>query len=476
MSDRSLTLFEKVWRDHVVAAGEDLPSTLYVDLHLVHEVTSPQAFALLRERGLGVRRPGQTFATMDHSTPTEPAGADGRFPIVDETSRRQLERLAENCEAFGVPLAPLGDSRRGIVHVIGPELGLTQPGMTIACGDSHSSTHGAFGAFAFGIGTTEVANLLATQTTLYRRPRTFEIRIDGRLPTDVSAKDLILAVIAEIGTECGTGHVFEYCGETVRALDMEQRMTLCNMSIEAGARAGMIAPDDATFEYLSGRPYAPTGPAWDRAVAGWRKLPSDEGARFDAGVSLDATRLEPMITYGTSPGMAVPLRQAVPETASISDASRRETFERSIRYMGIEPGKPLLGHEIDVVFVGSCTNGRISDLRDAARVLRGRKVAAGVRMLIVPGSQAVKSQAEAEGLAEIFRAAGAEWRESGCSLCLAMNGDRVEPGEYAVSTTNRNFEGRQGAGARTFLASPATAAASAVRGRIADARELEVHG
>ena len=476
MSDRPRTLFEKVWRDHVVAAEDDLPSTLYIDLHLVHEVTSPQAFALLRERGLGVRRPGQTFATMDHSTPTEPAGADGRFPIVDETSRRQLERLAENCETFGVPLAPLGDSRRGIVHVIGPELGLSQPGMTIACGDSHSSTHGAFGAFAFGIGTTEVANVLATQTTLYRRPRTFEIRIDGRLPDDVSAKDLILAVIAEIGTEGGTGHVFEYRGETVRALDMEQRMTLCNMSIEAGARAGMIAPDDTTFEYLSGRPYAPAGPAWDRAVTGWRKLPSDDGARFDASVSLDANGLEPMITYGTSPEMAVPLRRAIPEASSFSDTNQRETFERSIRYMGIEPGKPLLGHEIDVVFVGSCTNGRISDLRDAARVLRGRKVATGVRMLIVPGSQAVKSQAEAEGLAEIFRAAGAEWRESGCSLCLAMNGDRVEPGEYAVSTTNRNFEGRQGAGARTFLASPATAAASAVRGRIADARELEVHG
>ncbi len=467
------TLFEKVWRDHVVAGGGELPSTLYVDLHLVHEVTSPQAFDLLRERGLEVRRPNQTFATMDHSTPTLPAGADGRFPILDPTARRQLDRLVENCAAFGVPLAPLGDPRRGIVHVIGPELGLTQPGMTIACGDSHSSTHGAFGAVAFGIGTTEVANVLATQTTLYRRPRTFEVRIDGRLQPHVSAKDLILAVIADIGTEGGTGHVFEYRGEAVRALDMEQRMTLCNMSIEAGARAGMVAPDDTTYEYLSRRPYAPSGRAWQEVVAGWRRLPSDDGARFDAGVSLDASRLEPMITYGTSPGMAVPVRQPVPEAGSIADAHRRETFERAVRYMGIEPGKPLLGRAIDVVFVGSCTNGRISDLREVARVLAGRKVADGVKMLIVPGSQSVKSQAEAEGLAEVFLSAGAEWRESGCSLCLAMNGDRVEPGQYAVSTTNRNFEGRQGAGARTFLASPATAAASAVHGRIADVRELE---
>ena len=476
MTDGPLTLFEKVWRRHVVASKADLPSTLYVDLHLIHEVTSPQAFALLRERGLEVRRPGQTFATMDHSTPTEPAGADGRFPIVDPTSRRQLEQLAENCAAFGIPIAPLGDSRRGIVHVIGPELGMTQPGMTIACGDSHSSTHGAFGAFAFGIGTTEVANVLATQTALYHRPRTFEIRLDGRLPAHVAAKDLILAVIAEIGTDGGTGHVFEYRGGAVRALDMEERMTLCNKSIEGGARAGMIAPDDTTYEYLHGRPYAPPGRAWERAVAGWRRLPSDDGARFDRSFTLDASRLEPMITWGTSPGMAVPLRRPVPEASAMPDRRQREGFERAVRYMGIEPGKPLLGHPLDVVFVGSCTNGRISDLRQVARVLRDRKVAEGVRMLIVPGSQSVKSQAEAEGLAEIFRSAGAEWRESGCSLCLAMNGDRVEAGEYALSTSNRNFEGRQGAGARTFLASPATAAASAVSGRIADVRELEVHG
>ena len=472
--DGPLTLFEKVWRRHLVAEAEDprLPATLYVDLHLVHEVTSPQAFALLRQRGLGVRRPDRTFATMDHSTPTRPARADGSFPIADPTARAQLQCLADNCEAFGITLAGLGDPRRGIVHVIGPELGLTQPGMTVACGDSHSSTHGAFGAFAFGIGTTEVAHVLATQATLYRRPRTFEIRVDGRLSPEVSAKDLILAIIARIGTEGGTGHVFEYRGEAVRALDMEQRMTLCNMSIEAGARAGMIAPDDTTFEYVRGRPHAPRGRDWDRALASWRRLPSDDGARFDATITLDGAAIEPMITWGTSPGMAIPLRGAVPEPASFGGAAGRRTFEQAVRYMGVEPGKPLLGRPIDVVFVGSCTNGRISDLRQVAGILAGRKVADRVKMLIVPGSQAVKAQAEAEGLAEIFRAAGAEWRESGCSLCLAMNDDRVPAGHYAVSTSNRNFEGRQGAGSRTFLASPATAAASAVRGRIADARQL----
>jgi 3-isopropylmalate/(R)-2-methylmalate dehydratase large subunit len=472
------TLFEKIWRRHLVAEPEDprLPSTLYVDLHLVHEVTSPQAFALLRERGLGVRRPDRTFATMDHSTPTLPAGTDGSFPIADPTARAQLERLAQNCETFGIRLAALGDPRRGIVHVIGPELGLTQPGMTIACGDSHTSTHGAFGAFAFGIGTTAVGHVLATQATLYRRPRTFEIRIDGRLPSEVSAKDLILAIIAEIGTEGGTGHVLEYRGEAVRALDMEQRMTLCNMSIEAGARAGMIAPDDTTFEYVCGRPHAPRGQAWDSALARWRLLPSDSGARFDASLTLEGTAIEPMITYGTSPGMAIPVRGIVPESTSISEAPRRETFERAVRYMGVEPGKPILGRRIDVVFVGSCTNGRISDLREVARILDGRKVAENVKMLIVPGSQQIKAQAEAEGLAEVFHSAGAEWRESGCSLCLAMNDDRVPAGHYAVSTSNRNFEGRQGAGARTFLASPATATASAVRGEIADPREFSTGG
>ncbi len=455
------TLFEKVWRSHVVReATAETPALLYVDLHLVHEVTSPQAFTLLRERGLRVRRPERTVATMDHGTPTR------RDAAADPESAAQMGALEANCREHGIELYPLGDARQGIVHVIGPELGLTRPGMTIVCGDSHTSTHGAFGALAFGIGTTEVGHVLATQCLLVERPRTFSVDVSGRLPEAVTAKDLILALIARIGAGGATGHVLEYRGEAVAALSMEERMTVCNMSIEAGARAGMIAPDETTFAYLEGRPFAPVGAAWGEAVRTWRGLASDEGAAFDREVALDASALEPMITFGTSPGSAIPIRQPVP------DAHGEPTLERALRYMDLTPGRPLLGHPIDVVFIGSCTNSRLSDLRLAARVLDGRHVAPGVRALVVPGSRQVKQAAEAEGLDRIFREAGAEWREPGCSMCIAMNGDRLEPGQYAVSTSNRNFEGRQGPGGRTFLASPLTAAAAAVRGAIADPREM----
>jgi 3-isopropylmalate/(R)-2-methylmalate dehydratase large subunit len=459
---QAATLFEKVWRAHVVrAATPETPPLLYVDLHLVHEVTSPQAFAMLRERGLRVRRPDRTVATMDHGTPTR------RDAPPDPESAAQMGTLEANCREHGIRLYPLGDARQGIVHVIGPELGLTRPGSTIVCGDSHTSTHGAFGALAFGIGTTEVGHVLATQCLLVEKPRTFAVNVDGRLPPAVTAKDLILALIGRIGASGATGHVLEYRGPAVAALSMEERMTVCNMSIEGGARAGMVAPDATTFEYLHGRFFAPApGAAWDDAVRSWRGLASDEGAAFDREVSLDASALEPMITFGTSPGSAIPIRQPVPS------AQGQPSLERALRYMGLTPGRPLLGHPIDVVFIGSCTNSRLSDLRLAARVLDGRHVAAGVRTLVVPGSQAVKQAAEAEGLDRVFREAGAEWREPGCSMCIAMNGDRLEPGQYAVSTSNRNFEGRQGAGGRTFLASPLTAAAAAVRGAIADPREM----
>jgi len=461
------TLFDKIWDAHQVRPETpDTPAVLYVDLHLVHEVTSPQAFAMLRERGLKVRRPERTVATMDHSTPTTPRGADGRIPVTDPEAAVQIAQLETNCREFGIPLFALGSERQGIVHVIGPELGLTQPGATIVCGDSHTSTHGAFGALAFGIGTTEVAHVLMTQCLLQDRPSTLLIRAEGRLHPGVTAKDLILGIIAKIGVGGGTGHVIEYAGPAIRALSMEERMTVCNMSIEAGARAGMIAPDDTTFEYLAGRPHAPQGKAWERALEDWRRLPTDDGAAHDRAVTLDASRLEPMITYGTNPGMAVPIRGGVPP--SDGEAS----MERALGYMGLRPGQRLLGHRIDVVFIGSCTNARLSDLRQAASLLRGRKVAANVRLLVVPGSQSVKRQAEAEGLDRVFREAGGEWREAGCSMCIAMNGDQILPGQYAVSTSNRNFEGRQGKGGRTFLASPLTAAASAVAGTIADAREL----
>ena len=465
------TLFEKVWDAHLVRPETpEAPAILYADLHLVHEVTSPQAFDVLREQGLRVRRPDKTVATMDHSIPTEPGGR--RFAIVDPQAAEQLRRLEENCATYGIELHGMGDAAQGIVHVIGPEMGLTQPGRTIVCGDSHTSTHGAFGALAFGIGTSEVAHVLATQCVLQRRPRTLEVRVDGRLRPGVTAKDLILAVIARVGVGGGAGHVIEYTGSAVRALSMEERMTVCNMSIEAGARAGMIAPDDTTFEYLAKTPRAPKGAEWDRAVTRWRGLPSDPGASYDRAVSVDGASLEPMITYGTNPGMALPVGGRVPDPAAVTDAAVRDSLEKALRYMDLRPGQPLIGQKVDVVFIGSCTNSRIEDLRGAAGVLRGRKVAKGVRTLVVPASRHVKQAAEAEGLDRVFTDAGAEWREPGCSMCIAMNGDQLQPGQYAVSTSNRNFEGRQGKGGRTFLASPLTAAAAAVAGRIADPREL----
>jgi len=466
------TMFEKIWADHVVAQRPDEPIALYIDLHLVHEVTSPQAFDGLRRRGLTVRRPDRTVATMDHSVPTAAGPARGRIPILDAGAAAQVAQLETNCAEFGVRLYARGSDWQGIVHLIGPELGLTRPGMTIVCGDSHTSTHGAFGALAFGIGTSEVEHVLATQCLLQRKPKTMRIDVSGRLGPGVTAKDLILAIIAEIGVGGGTGQVIEYAGPAVRALSMEERMTVCNMSIEAGARAGLIAPDDITFAYLEGREYAPAGAAWDAAVAAWQKLPSDEGAAFDRAVEIDGGALEPMITFGTHPGTGIALGAPVPDPADVADADARVGLTRALSYMDLEPGRPLLGHKVDLVFVGSCTNSRVSDLRLAARILDGRKVSPEVRMLVVPGSQEVKRQAEAEGLDLVFRGAGAEWREPGCSMCIAMNGDELRPGEYAVSTSNRNFEGRQGKGGRTFLASPLTAAAAAVSGRIVDPRTL----
>jgi len=463
----SKTLFEKVWEQHeVVPETADTSAVLYIDLHLVHEVTSPQAFSLLRSRGLKVRRPDRTLATMDHSTPTDPDEVFGRIPIKVESAARQVKELEKNCREFGVTLLGLDSDKRGIVHVIGPELGATQPGKTIVCGDSHTATHGAFGALAFGIGTTEVGHVLATQCLLQRRPRTFAINVHGRLQGGVTAKDLILAIIGKIGVGGGTGHVIEYRGPAIEALSMEERMTVCNMSIEAGARAGMIAPDETTYRYLEGRPYAPKGEDWDRALERWRALRSDPGAKFDREVDIDASSVEPMITYGTNPGMVIPIHGVVP------DANGDPVHAKALSYMGLNGGERLEGKPINVVFIGSCTNARLSDLEMAARILKGRKVARGVRMLVVPGSQQVKREAEARGLAQIFIDAGAEWRESGCSMCIGMNGDIVAKGEYAVSTSNRNFEGRQGAGARTLLASPATAAAAAVTGKITDPREL----
>ena len=467
------TLFQKIWDRHVVRPeSPETPAILYVDLHLVHEVTSPQAFTGLRARGLPVRRPDRTIATMDHSTPTTPRVGAGSIPVLDPEAAAQLGALETNCREFGIPLFALGSDHQGIVHVIGPEQGLTQPGMTIVCGDSHTSTHGAFGALAFGIGTSEVEHVLATQCLLQQRPRTMEIRVDGRLRPGVSAKDIILAVIAQIGVDGGTGSVFEYTGSAVRALSMEERMTICNMSIEGGARAGLVAPDDTTAEYIAGRPMAPSGAAWDAAVSGWRSLPTDHGATYDHTVTLDAGALAPMITYGTNPGMGMPVDGHVPDPAAIAESSQRQALDKALRYMDLTPGQSLLGQRVDVVFLGSCTNSRISDLRLAAAVMKGRRVAPSVRMLVVPGSQQVKRQAEAEGLADVFRAAGAEWREAGCSMCIAMNGDQLAPGQYAVSTSNRNFEGRQGKGGRTFLASPLTAAATAIAGAIADARTV----
>ena len=473
MSERAgaRTLFDRIWDAHVVtpaAVVPDAPTILYIDRHWVHEVTSPQAFEGLRRRGVRVRRPERTLATMDHITPT----LGGRAALMPE-AETMVTALERNCAEFGVDLRRLGAPGSGIVHVIGPELGATQPGMTIVCGDSHTSTHGAFGALAFGIGTSEVEHVLASQCLLQRKPKPFEVRIDGRLAPGVSAKDVILAVIAKLGIGGGTGFVFEYRGEAVAAMDMDARMTLCNMSIEAGARAGLVAPDETTFAYLAGRELAPKGAAFESAIAYWRHFRSDDDATFDGCLTLDASALPPMITYGTNPGMGMPIDGRVPDPddpVAAPDASTRAALEKSLRYMGLTPGQALLGKPIDVAFVGSCTNSRLSDLEAAAAILRDRRVAPNVRMLVVPGSVAIKAEAEARGLDRVFIDAGAEWRDAGCSMCIAMNGDLVAPGGYAVSTSNRNFEGRQGPGSRTFLASPATTAASAIAGAIADPR------
>ncbi len=462
------TLVQKIWDDHVVHQEPGAPTVLGIDLHLVHEVTSPQAFEGLRRRDLRVRHPERTIATADHSTPTH----DRSLPILDQQASFQLAKLQANCDEFGVPLYALGSDRQGIVHVIGPELGLTQPGMTIVCGDSHTATHGAFGALAFGIGTSEVEMVLATQTLLQRPLKTYAVNVTGALASGVTSKDIILNLISRIGVGGGTGHVFEYRGEAIEALTMEQRMTICNMSIEGGARAGLIAPDDTTFEYVAGRPHAPAGEAFDRAVAYWRTLPSDPGATYDKSITIEADALEPMITYGTNPGMGIGISDAVPRPDDAASDAERRNLEKALTYMDLEPGVSLKGHRVDTVFIGSCTNSRISDLRQAATLIKGQHFAPGVRVMVVPGSQQVKVQAEQEGIADIFRDAGADWREAGCSMCIAMNGDQGDPGEYIISTSNRNFEGRQGKGARTFLASPLTAAATALTGVITDPRPL----
>ena len=460
------TLIDKLWDAHCVRPeSAAAPALLYIDLHLIHEVTSPQAFDELRSRGLAVRRPERTLATLDHSTPTLPRRADGSLPYKDAATEKQVSTLEKNCAEFGITLNGYGSGKRGIVHVMGPEQGATHPGMTIVCGDSHTATHGAFGALAFGIGTTEVGHVLATQCLLQRRPKTLAVTVNGRLRPEATAKDLILHIIGVLGMDGGTGHVIEYRGEAVRALSMEERMTMCNMSIEAGARAGLIAPDETTFAWLRGRPQVPQGADFDAAVERWKTFISDEGATFDREILIDADDVRPTITWGTNPGQVVAVDQPIP---NLTD----EIASRSLGYMGFEAGKSLLGTQVDVVFIGSCTNARLPDLRAMAQVLRGRKVAEGVRMLVVPGSDAVKREAEAEGIDAIVRAAGAQWREPGCSMCLAMNGDEVAAGELCVSTSNRNFEGRQGKGARTVLASPVTAAACAVAGVITDPRSL----
>jgi 3-isopropylmalate/(R)-2-methylmalate dehydratase large subunit len=462
------TLADKVWEQHVVRSSEGEPDLLYIDLHLVHEVTSPQAFDGLRMAGRSVRRPDLTVATMDHNVPT--TALDG--PVEDPVSARQMEVLAANCAEFGIRLFPMGDPAQGIVHIIGPELGLTQPGMTIVCGDSHTSTHGAFGALAFGIGTSEVEHVLATQTLPQQRLLTMAVEVSGTLTPGVSPKDLVLAIIGRIGTGGGMGHVIEYRGEAVRALSMEGRMTVCNMSIEAGARAGMVAPDDVTFSYLEGRPYAPSGRQWEKALDDWRSLATDENASFDKVVSIEASKLSPFVSWGTNPGQVVPIDGAVPDPGSFGDPALEEAAGRALDYMGLVAGTPVREIRVDTVFIGSCTNGRIEDLRAAAEVLDGRKVAAGMRALVVPGSGAVKAQAEKEGLDRIFTSSGFEWRNPGCSMCLAMNPDKLAPGERAASTSNRNFEGRQGRGGRTHLVSPAVAAATAVAGHFAAPGDL----
>jgi 3-isopropylmalate/(R)-2-methylmalate dehydratase large subunit len=464
-SGTAKTLFEKVWSDHLVQdETPETPAVLYIDLHLIHEVTTPQAFTLLRQKNLAVRRPDLTLGTMDHSTPTTPVRSFKDLAVVGESAAKQVVAMQDNCAEFGLELLGFESDQRGIVHVIGPELGATQPGKTIVCGDSHTSTHGAFGALAFGIGTTEVGHVLATQCLLQRKPKTLAINVSCGLQPGVTAKDVILAIIGQIGVDGGTGHCIEYRGAAIESMDMEARMTVCNMSIEAGARAGMIAPDEITLAYLEGKPRAPQGSAWSVAAERWLSLRSDQGASYDKTVDIDGSKLQPMVTFGTNPGMVISVADPVP------DANGNASFQKALDYMQVAPGKPLSESPVDVVFVGSCTNSRISDLQQAADILRGRKVADGVRMLVVPGSQQIKKEAEALGLDKIFLASGAEWRESGCSMCLGMNGDTVPRGQLSVSTSNRNFEGRQGIGARTVLASPMTAAASAIEGRVADPR------
>ncbi|MDP6705228.1 MAG: 3-isopropylmalate dehydratase large subunit [Alphaproteobacteria bacterium] len=462
------TLYDKIWDSHVVHQRDDGFCVLYIDRHLVHEVTSPQAFEGLRLAGRKVRRPDATLAVADHNVPT----TDRSQGIDDEESRIQVETLSENCAAFGVPLYDMNDPRQGVVHIIGPEQGFTQPGNTIVCGDSHTATHGAFGALAFGIGTSEVEHVLATQTLIQQRSKNMRVTVDGALPAGCSAKDLILAIIGKMGTAGGTGHVIEYAGPAIRALSMEGRMTVCNMTIEGGARAGLIAPDETTFEYMAGRPMAPEGADFERAVAYWKTLPSDEGARYDKEETLAVSGIAPHVTWGTSPEDVLPITASVPDPKAEADPDKRASMERALAYMGLEAGTPLAEVPVDRVFIGSCTNGRIEDLRAAAEIAKGRKVADNVNAMVVPGSGLVKTQAEAEGLDRIFTEAGFEWREPGCSMCLAMNADRLEPGERCAATSNRNFEGRQGFGGRTHLVGPAMAAAAAVSGRLADVREL----
>ena len=463
------TMFEKIWEQHVVREEAGQPALLYIDLHLVHEVTSPQAFEGLRLTGRKVRRPDLTVATMDHNVPT----TDRSLPIVDQISKKQMETLSQNCQEFGVTLYDIHSRRQGIVHVIGPELGLTQPGMTIVCGDSHTATHGAFGALAFGIGTSEVEHVLATQTLPQARPKTMEIRVNGKLGRGVTAKDVILAIIGKIGTAGATGYVVEYSGDVIRDLSMEGRMTICNMSIEAGARAGMVAPDEKTFAYIQGKSFAPQGADWDAAVAAWRELPTDAGATFDTVIELHADDIAPHVSWGTSPGMVVPITAKVPSPDDIGNESDRRAAERALEYMGLKAKTPMQEIALDTVFIGSCTNGRIEDLRAAAGILKGHKVRQGLRALAVPGSAMVKVQAEEEGLDQVFKDAGFEWREAGCSMCLGMNPDILQPGERCASTSNRNFEGRQGKGGRTHLVSPQMAAAAAITGHLTDIREWE---
>ena len=463
------TLSDKVWERHIVRSGDGLPDLLYIDLHLIHEVTSPQAFDGLRLNGRSVRRPDLTVATEDHNVPTE----DIHLPITDPISKKQLEVLRSNCEEFGIRLYPMGDPGQGIVHVIGPEKGLTLPGMTVVCGDSHTSTHGAFGALAFGIGTSEVEHVLASQTLPQSRPGTMAVNVEGDAPSGVTAKDIVLAIIGQIGTGGGIGHVIEYRGSAIRALTMEGRMTVCNMSIEAGAKAGLVAPDETTFTYLRGRPHAPSGDDWDAAVADWTSLITDSDASFDQTVDLDATQLEPHVTWGTNPAHVIPISAPIPGPDSYSDSVAAGTAERALEYMGLTAGKKLSDVKVDTVFIGSCTNSRIEDLRSAAQVAKGRKVKDGVRTLVVPGSFEVKAQAEAEGLDQVFKDAGFDWREPGCSMCLAMNPDKLEPGERSASTSNRNFEGRQGRGGRTHLVSPAVAAATAIAGTFVTPADLD---